>query len=474
MKKLYFFLVALCGFQAFSQITIVKDYTFGSNGNFTTPSDSSQTILHSNTIILADQSILQVVNASDHAYLLKLKANGTIDGSFAKDGKLDLGVSNFVNAVLQNDKIIVYFGPKTEELSNYTDSKIVRYNSNGLLDISFGKNGVLSEVTENVDYQPLNVLVLADQSLLVTNSTETYPKKYTRNGQLDIAAGTNGVIPYHYHFPVGQFSTGKIATCNMNSLSSSLYSFYDLNSLADHKVVDLNNYTCHQKNGFTVQNKTNISTRTSADGLVYSIFNYSNNPLSNFSRLIVLRSEKLDSQFNGAGFVTSEDDENFLDVGFLNKIFIVLNEKGNQKALNAYSTNGSRLLINNRRDFNLFSGQEIELKDNYILVKSILSDISQNNKQLKIEKFFISDQRFMTGNNFLQSVIQIENPVKDSLLIKNGENADLFEIYDMNGRNILKSKNAENINTSSLLRGNYLLKITYKNGQTSSQKLFKN
>lgn len=474
MKKLYFFLIALCGIQIFSQITIAKDNTFGNNGNFTTTFDPSQKILNAKTIILDDQSILQIVNASNNSYLLKLKPNGTLDGSFANNGKLELGVNNFMNAVLQNDKIIVYFGPKHLDLSNHTDSKIVRYNSNGTLDPSFGTNGVLNEVTESTDPQALSVLVLADQSLLVTNSAESYPKKYTSNGQLDSSVGNNGLIAYNYHFPVGQFSNGKIATCNMNSLSSSLYSFFDLNSLSGNTVVDLNNYSCHQHNGFTVQNKSNISTRTTADGLVYSIFNYNNYPLANFSRLIVLKSEKLDSQFNGSGFVTSEADENFLDVGFLNKIFIVLNEKGNQKALNAYSTTGTPLNMNNRRDFNLLSGHDIEVKDHFILVKSIRSDDDGNNVQVKIEKFLIIDQRLSTSNNFLHSVIKVENPVKDFLNIKNAENAVLFEIYDMNGRIILKSKSTENINTSKLLKGNYLLKITFKNGQTSSQKLLKN
>lgn len=379
MKKLSFFLLALCGIQHFSQITVTKDNAFGNNGNFITTFNTSQNILQSNTIILADHSILQIVNVTDNDYILKLKPNGTLDADFANNGKLELGINNFMNAVLQNDKIIVYFGPKSLDHSNYTDSKIVRYNSNGTLDTTFGTNGVLNEVTESTDPQALSVLVLADYSLLVTNSVETHPKKFTINGQLDSTAGNNGIIPYNYHFPIGQFSDGKIATCNVNSLSSSIFSFFDLDSLPSNTVVDLNNYSCHQYNGFTVQNKSNISTRTTADGLVYSIFKYDNHPLPNFSRLIVLKSEQLDSQFNGSGFVTSEEEEKFLDAGFSNKIFFVLNEKGNQKALNAYSNSGVSLNLNNARDFSLFSGHEIELKDHYILVKSIITDENQNN-----------------------------------------------------------------------------------------------
>ena len=473
MKKLYFFLIALCGIQAFSQITITRDNTFGNNGNFTTSFSANQQILHSNTIILADNSILQVVNLADNNYILKLKPNGTLDATFANNGKLELGVNNVMNAVLQNDKIIVYFGPKSTDYSDYTDSKIVRYNSNGTLDTTFGTSGVLNEVTESTDPQALSVLVLTDQSLLVTNSAETYPKKFTSNGQLDSTAGNNGIIQYNYHFPIGQFSNGKVATCDVNSTSSSLFSFFDLQSLSNNTVLDLNNHSCHQHNGFTVQNKTNVSTRTTKEGLVYSIFNYTNYPLPNFSRLIVMKNEQLDSQFNGAGFATSEDEENFLDAGFSNKIFIVLNEKGNQKALNAYSTAGISLNINNVRDFSLTSGHELEVKDNYILVKSMIQDVNQNIVNVKIEKFLLSDDRLATSNNALKQ-IKVENPVKDFLNIINAENGVQFDLYDMTGRIILNSKSPKNMNTSNLSKGIYILKITLKNGEKFSQKLIKN
>ncbi len=378
-----------------------------------------------------------------------------------------------MNAVLQNDKIIVYFGPKSTDYSDYTDSKIVRYNSNGTLDTTFGTSGVLNEVTESTDPQALSILVLTDQSLLVTNSAETYPKKFTSNGQLDSTAGNNGIIQYNYHFPIGQFSNGKVATCDVNSTSSSLFSFFDLQSLSNNTVLDLNNHSCHQHNGFTVQNKTNVSTRTTKEGLVYSIFNYTNYPLPNFSRLIVMKDQQLDAQFNGAGFATSDDGENFLDAGFSNKIFIVLNEKGNQKALNAYSNAGISLNINNIRDFSLTAGHEIEVKDSYILVKSLIKDVNQDIVNVKIEKFLLSDDRLATGNNGLKQ-IKVENPVKDFLNIINAENGVQFDLYDMTGRIILNSKSPKNMNTSNLSKGTYILKIKLKNGENFSQKLIKN
>ena len=473
MRKFTFFLITFWGIQLFSQITISKDSNFANSGTFIWTFNSNQTILHSNTVILPDHSILQIVSVTDNDYILKLTPDGTLDSDFASNGKLDLGSNNFLNAVIQGDKIIVYFGPKSLDHSNYLDSKIVRYHSNGTFDETFGTNGVLNEVTESTSPQALSVLVLEDLSLVVTNSAETYPKKYTTDGQLDTNYGNNGEIIYNYHFPIGQFSTGKIATCNVNSLSSSVYSFFDLNSLSTNTVLDLDHYSCNHLNGFMLQNKNNLSTRTTSDGLVYSVFEYNNYPLPDFSRLIVMKSEQLDSNFNGSGFVTSEDYEQFLDAGFADKTFLVLNQKANQKALNAYSSLGVSLNINNQRDFNLSAGHEIEMKANYILVNSVIPDIDQNLVKVKIEKFVIKDDRLSTLNSSPENIV-VENPIKDFLNIKNAEHAVSFEIYDLTGRKIAVSKSPKNINTENLQKGNYILKIYFKTGPYISRKLIKN
>lgn len=150
--------------------------------------------------------------------------------------------------------------------------------------------------------------------------------------------------------------------------------------------------------------------------MVYWVLEYQNYPLPDFSLLIVLKSEKSDQNFNSAGFVTFEDDEQFLDVGFANKIFFVLNQKLNQKALNAQSEIGVSLKINNNRDFAITSGNEIEMKNNYLILNSIVSDANQNLTHLKIEKFLITNDLLSTPN-ILMNKTTVENPVRDFLNI---------------------------------------------------------
>ena len=208
-------------------------------------------------------------------------------------------------------------------------------------------------------------------------------------------------------------------------------------------------------------------------GLVYSVFEYNNFPLPDFSRLIVMKDEHIDSNFNENGFVTSADYEQFLDVGFSEQQFFVLNQKDQQKSLIAYSSTGTSLKINGNRDFALQSGQEIEVKPTYILVNSIIQDENNILNQVKIEKFLFQNNNLSTSNNQLKNV-EIQNPVKDILNIKNGELAENFEIYSTDGRKILQSKNIKNINITPLPKGIYILKIRLKTGETVSKKLMKN
>ena len=208
-------------------------------------------------------------------------------------------------------------------------------------------------------------------------------------------------------------------------------------------------------------------------GLVYSVFEYNNYPLPDFSRLIVMKDEHIDSNFNENGFVTSADYEQFLDVGFSEQQFFVLNQKDQQKSLIAYSSTGTSLKINGNRDFALQSGQEIEVKPTYILVNSIIQDENNILNRVKIEKFLFQNNNLSTSNNQLKNV-EIQNPVKDILNIKNGELAENFEIYSTDGRKILQSKNIKNINITPLPKGIYILKIRLKTGEIVSKKLMKN
>ena len=76
---------------------------------------------------------------------------------------------------------------------------------------------------------------------------------------------------------------------------------------------------------------------------------------------------------------------------------------------NAYSSKGIPLNINNFRDYELSSGDEIEMKDNYILVSSIINDDNQNLVTVKTEKLLITNELLSTIDH-QEKNIEIENP----------------------------------------------------------------
>jgi len=64
------------------------------------------------------------------------------------------------------------------------------------------------------------------------------------------------------------------------------------------------------------------------------------------------------------------------------------------------------------------------------------------------------------------------NPAKDIVTIKNNSDLMIAEIFDMNGRMILSSSSKQ-IDISKLSTGQYLIRSTFKNGSTDTQKLIK-
>ena len=64
------------------------------------------------------------------------------------------------------------------------------------------------------------------------------------------------------------------------------------------------------------------------------------------------------------------------------------------------------------------------------------------------------------------------NPVAETLTIDNAE-MQQADIYSMDGRLVMTERSAETINVKSLPNGNYLLKVTMKDGQVATQKFVK-
>ena len=178
------------------------DTTFGTAGKVTTaiyvvPGYDSLSAI----VIQADGKIVAVGSANptfDFA-MVRYNANGSLDTTFGTGGKVttDIGGIDSGKAIaIQSDGKIVAAGT-----GGASGSALVRYNTNGSLDTTFGTGGKVTTVTAgSLEYA--YAVVIQDDSKIVTVGTRLIAgssgvfslARYNTNGSLDTTFGTGGKL----------------------------------------------------------------------------------------------------------------------------------------------------------------------------------------------------------------------------------------------------------------------------------------
>ena len=136
----------------------------------------------------------------------RFNANGTLDTSYGNSGVLNPGVNTTINGVLlqPDGKLVLAGGLNPSWNQPPQDFAVVRFNSNGSLDNTFGTNGLVStSVGGSYDWASA-VLYLPGGKLLAvgqTRGTFTSPGaidliRYNSDGTLDQTFGSGGIV-YH-------------------------------------------------------------------------------------------------------------------------------------------------------------------------------------------------------------------------------------------------------------------------------------
>ena len=137
-------------------------------------------------------------SASDFL-LARYSDNGVLDATFGTGGRVitDLGRADYLSAMaLQPDGRIIAGGRSG---TGATGKKfLVRYNSNGSLDTSFGNAGTVEVLFLSSGDTLSNLLVQPDGKIVAVGTADSsHPKfgvaRYNANGTLDTTFGTNGV-----------------------------------------------------------------------------------------------------------------------------------------------------------------------------------------------------------------------------------------------------------------------------------------
>ena len=183
------------------------DTTFGINGKVTTDVSTGSDVANA-VAIQADGKIV-VAGSADVSpkgksfAVVRYNADGSLDGTFGNGGKVTTDVStgsDVANAVaIQADGKIVVAGsvdvsPKGKSFA------VVRYNTDGSLDGTFGDNGKVITSFGSASDEAFAVVVQADGKIVLgghyrhaTQGMDFALARYETNGTLDFGFGVNGL-----------------------------------------------------------------------------------------------------------------------------------------------------------------------------------------------------------------------------------------------------------------------------------------
>lgn len=140
--------------------------------------------------------------------LVRLLADGSLDSSFGTAGlvettTLSIDTQPLRAVVIQSDGKIVAAGPAIGPGPTSYDFVVLRYNTNGMLDSTFGSAGAVVTDFGNTDDYPRSIALQADGRILVAGQSQTNAMLATQNfnvarynidGSMDTTFGTGGKV----------------------------------------------------------------------------------------------------------------------------------------------------------------------------------------------------------------------------------------------------------------------------------------
>jgi uncharacterized delta-60 repeat protein len=193
----------------------ILDATFGTGGfSFAAYSGNLNgfindiAILNDDSIVVAGSVGLNAVDPEFNFGAGKFDANGNLDLTFGTNGlintELSPGLWDNANSIeIQSDQKIVLAG--TSDKGTSKDFAVVRYNTDGTLDPSFGNNGVvITDTTLSYDDFINEIVIQSDGKIVGTGTTQSgQPNnrhgvitllRYNTDGSLDYTFGDGGFV----------------------------------------------------------------------------------------------------------------------------------------------------------------------------------------------------------------------------------------------------------------------------------------
>jgi uncharacterized delta-60 repeat protein len=159
----------------------------------------------SSVVIQDDNKIITGGSVNSRFYIARYTANGSPDNTFDEDGKLTdsirSGNTSFRNTAIQEDGKIVVIG-QTWNGSSF-DIVIIRYNTDGTPDNTFGTGGI-----RKTDVPAADIAIQNDGKIVVVGSTTASNitsfalARYNQDGSLDNTFSGDGMVQTNFGFGV--------------------------------------------------------------------------------------------------------------------------------------------------------------------------------------------------------------------------------------------------------------------------------
>ena len=181
----------------------VFDRNFGTNGRISTnvgnPAQANAVVIQPDGKILA----LGIVGngGSQDTVLVRYNSNGSLDPSFGNGGIVVAALSPFSESAndlaLQSDGKIIVVGNIYSPVAQSIDFSVARFNQNGTLDTSFGISGIAT-VNQGSNEVFNSVAVQSDGKIVAAGRTSdgdrTAVIRFNSNGSLDSGFGDSGLL----------------------------------------------------------------------------------------------------------------------------------------------------------------------------------------------------------------------------------------------------------------------------------------
>jgi uncharacterized delta-60 repeat protein len=206
MKTRLILLICITSIYSFAQTPGSLDLAFGGVG-YTTTEFIGNDDQGNSTAIQSDGKIIVVGWSYPDFGLARYNTNGILDTTFGTSGKVITPVGNYTSSPncvkIQQDGKIILVGQSIDNTGAYNQFTIVRYDTTGTLDNTFGTSGIVTTLIGSNGSVAYSLFIQQDGKIIVSGlaSYGTYQTfavvRYNSNGIIDNTFGTIGITTTH-------------------------------------------------------------------------------------------------------------------------------------------------------------------------------------------------------------------------------------------------------------------------------------